>query len=134
MLFPNALMEFISNEMISNANFLLSPDKFIQVNTGTIQVENNRCEQLLSVAVDANLSFECQFVIKSWQIHTSKYRHHTNWKQQVWKVTARSDWWKTEHWKSELRNFDKSKSKTKGFCKGCISLEKREIIYLCKHF
>ena len=77
---------------------------------------------------------KCQFVIKSWQIHTSKYRHHTNWKQQVWKVTARGDYWKTERWKSELRSSHKSKVKTKGFCKGCFFYEKREIIYLCKHF
>ena len=68
MLFPNALAELVSNEMISNANLLLSPGKFIQVNTGTIQVENNRCEQLLSVAVDANLSFENQ----NYLFHKSK--------------------------------------------------------------
>ena len=60
MFFPNALMEFISNEMISNANFLLSPDKFIQVNTGTIQIENSRCEKLLRVVIDGKLSIENQ--------------------------------------------------------------------------
>ena len=60
MFFPNALMEFISNEMISSTNVLLSPDKFIQVNTGTIQAENNRCEKLLRVAIDGKLSFENQ--------------------------------------------------------------------------
>ena len=47
---------------------LLSPDKLIQVNANTIQTENNRCEQLLSVAVDANLSFEKQ----NYLFHESK--------------------------------------------------------------
>ena len=53
-------MEFISNEMISNANLLLSPDKFIQVNTGTIQIESNRCEKLLRVVIAGKLSVENQ--------------------------------------------------------------------------
>ena len=39
----------------SKFHVLLSPDKLTQVNANTIQTENNRCEQLLSVAVDANL-------------------------------------------------------------------------------
>ena len=47
-------------KMISNTNVLLSPDKFIQVNTGTIQIENNRCEKLLRVVIDGKLSFENQ--------------------------------------------------------------------------
>ena len=60
MFFPNALAELVSNEMISNANLLLSPGKFIQVNTGTIQIENSRCEKSLRVAIDGKLSFENQ--------------------------------------------------------------------------
>ena len=39
---------------------LLSPGKLIQVNTGTIQIENNRCEKLLRVVIDGKLSFENQ--------------------------------------------------------------------------
>ena len=47
-------------KMISNNNVLLSPDKFIKVNTGTIQIENNRCGKLLRVAIDGKLSIENQ--------------------------------------------------------------------------
>ena len=52
----------------SKFHVLLSLDKLIQVNTNTIQTENNRCEQLLSVAVDAKLSFEKQ----NYLFHKSK--------------------------------------------------------------
>ena len=52
---------FKNNEMQANADkchVLISTDQKLDVNIGTLQIENSKCEKLLGVNIDSKLSFE----------------------------------------------------------------------------